>query len=59
MGVSVTNALSTRLEVEVKRESAVWQLAFSGGEVIEPAQTGRLPAAHQRHLRDVAGRALF
>lgn len=36
VGVSVTNALSTRLEVEVKRESAVWQLAFSGGEVIEP-----------------------
>lgn len=36
VGVSVTNALSTRLEVEVKRESAIWQLAFSGGEVIEP-----------------------
>ncbi|MCP9758273.1 DNA topoisomerase IV subunit B [Aquitalea sp. S1-19] len=36
VGVSVTNALSTRLEVEVKREGGVYQLAFSGGDVIEP-----------------------
>ena len=36
VGVSVTNALSTRLEVEVKREGGVHKLVFSGGDVIEP-----------------------
>jgi topoisomerase-4 subunit B len=44
VGVSVTNALSTRLEVEVKREGAVWQLAFAGGDVVEPlTQTRTCP----------------
>lgn len=38
VGVSVTNALSTRLEVEVTRDGARHQLAFSGGAVIEPLQ---------------------
>ncbi|MBI3383885.1 MAG: type IIA DNA topoisomerase subunit B [Aquabacterium sp.] len=36
VGVSVTNALSTRLQVMVCREKQVAQLAFSGGDVIEP-----------------------
>ena len=36
VGVSVTNALSTRLEVEVTRGGARHQLAFSGGALIEP-----------------------
>ncbi|MDC7718864.1 DNA topoisomerase IV subunit B [Vogesella sp. DC21W] len=36
VGVSVTNALSTRLEVEVKREGGVHKLVFAGGDVIEP-----------------------
>ncbi|MGQ0596039.1 DNA topoisomerase IV subunit B [Aquabacterium sp.] len=36
VGVSVTNALSTRLQVTVYREKQVAQLAFSGGDVIEP-----------------------
>ena len=36
VGVSVTNALSTRLEVEVRRDGSVWQIAFSGGDVVEP-----------------------
>jgi topoisomerase-4 subunit B len=36
VGVSVTNALSTRLEVEVVRDGARHQMAFSGGEVVEP-----------------------
>ncbi len=45
VGVSVTNALSTRLQVTVWREGQVAQLAFSGGDVIEalavrPAQAG-------------------
>ncbi len=36
VGVSVTNALSKRLEVNVWREGQVATLAFSGGDVIEP-----------------------
>jgi topoisomerase-4 subunit B len=36
VGVSVTNALSTRLEVTSYREGQVAKLAFSGGDVIEP-----------------------
>ncbi|HSN19316.1 MAG TPA: DNA topoisomerase IV subunit B [Usitatibacter sp.] len=33
VGVSVTNALSKRMEVRVKREGAVHEIAFEGGEV--------------------------
>ncbi|WP_432723158.1 DNA topoisomerase IV subunit B [Jeongeupia wiesaeckerbachi] len=41
VGVSVTNALSTRLEVEVKRDGALHRIVFAGGDVIEPlAVTG-------------------
>ena len=36
VGVSVTNALSTRLQVMVCRDKQVATLAFSGGDVIEP-----------------------
>jgi topoisomerase-4 subunit B len=36
VGVSVTNALSTRLEVTTYREAQVARLVFSGGDVIEP-----------------------
>ena len=44
VGVSVTNALSTRLEVEVTRDGGRFQLAFSGGALIEPlARTGDAP----------------
>jgi topoisomerase-4 subunit B len=35
VGVSVTNALSTRLEVEVQREGGVHKMAFADGEVCE------------------------
>ena len=38
VGVSVTNALSTRLEVEVVRDGGRHRLAFAGGAVIEPLQ---------------------
>ena len=38
VGVSVTNALSTRLEVEVVRDGGRFRLAFAGGTVIEPLQ---------------------
>lgn len=36
VGVSVTNALSTRLEVNVKREGKQHRIIFADGEVIEP-----------------------
>ena len=36
VGVSVTNALSKRLEVSVWREGQVAKIAFAGGDVIEP-----------------------
>ncbi|OIQ89740.1 DNA topoisomerase 4 subunit B [mine drainage metagenome] len=36
VGVSVTNALSTRLEVEIKREGRQHRIVFADGEVIEP-----------------------
>jgi len=39
VGVSVTNALSTRLEVTVWRDGNVSTLTFSGGDVIEPLTT--------------------
>jgi len=38
VGVSVTNALATRLEVTTYREGQVASLVFSGGDVIEPLQ---------------------
>ncbi len=36
VGVSVVNALSRRLEVEVKRDGKRWHMAFAHGEVAEP-----------------------
>lgn len=38
VGVSVTNALSTRLEVTAYRDKQVGRLVFSGGAVTEPLQ---------------------
>ena len=38
VGVSVTNALSTRLEATTYREGKVARLVFSGGDVIKPLQ---------------------
>jgi topoisomerase-4 subunit B len=38
VGVSVTNALSTRLEVTSYRDAQVARIVFAGGEVIEPLQ---------------------
>ena len=35
VGVSVTNALSKRLEVRVTRDGAIHEMAFAGGETIE------------------------
>ena len=38
VGVSVTNALASRLEVTTYREGTVARLVFAGGDVIEPLQ---------------------
>jgi topoisomerase-4 subunit B len=38
VGVSVTNALASRLQVTVYREGQVATIAFSGGDVVEPLQ---------------------
>ena len=44
VGVSVTNALSTRLEVEVRREGGVHKMAFADGVVAEKLKcTGASP----------------
>jgi topoisomerase-4 subunit B len=39
VGVSVTNALSSRLEITVWREGGVHQMAFADGDVIEKLKT--------------------
>ncbi len=39
VGVSVTNALSTRMEVSSHREGQVARIVFAGGDVIEPLVT--------------------
>jgi len=55
VGVSVTNALSTRLEVEVKREGKIHRIVFAGGDVAEklkvvgacgPRNTGTMLRIH-------------
>ncbi|HEY5632581.1 MAG TPA: DNA topoisomerase IV subunit B [Burkholderiaceae bacterium] len=43
VGVSVTNALSRRLEVTVWREGAAHEIAFAGGEVVKTLRS-RAPA---------------
>jgi topoisomerase-4 subunit B len=39
VGVSVTNALSRRLEVVVRRDKREHAIAFAGGEVVEPLRS--------------------
>ncbi len=53
VGVSVTNALSTRLEVDVKRAGATHRIVFADGEVIEPlVRTGDCgPRTHGTRVR--------
>jgi topoisomerase-4 subunit B len=42
VGVSVTNALSKRLEITVWREGGIHNLTFANGDVIEPLRTQAL-----------------
>ena len=44
VGVSVTNALSRRLEVTVWRDGREHRMAFAGGDVAEALQSGPMPA---------------
>ncbi len=48
VGVSVTNALSKRLQVTVWREGQVASLAFSGGDVIEPLALRKAAAGDRK-----------
>ncbi|MDE2300418.1 MAG: type IIA DNA topoisomerase subunit B [Burkholderiales bacterium] len=48
VGVSVTNALSKRLEVSVWRDGQVARLAFSGGDVIEPLALRKCAAGDRK-----------
>jgi topoisomerase-4 subunit B len=48
VGVSVTNALSQRLEVTVYREGQVAHVVFSGGDVIEPLQVRKAAAGDRK-----------
>jgi len=48
VGVSVTNALSRRLEVASHRDGHVARMAFAGGEVVEPMTRRPLQAGERR-----------
>jgi topoisomerase-4 subunit B len=43
VGVSVTNALSSRLEVVVRRDKREHTIVFAGGEVAEPLRSRAMP----------------
>jgi topoisomerase-4 subunit B len=49
VGVSVTNALSQRLEVTVWREGQVATLVFGGGDVVEPLALRKATGSERRH----------
>jgi len=48
VGVSVTNALSKRLEVTSHREGQVARIVFSGGDVVEPLTLRPLAAGERK-----------
>ena len=48
VGVSVTNALSTRLEVTTHREGQIARLAFAAGDVVEPLVARPLEAGERK-----------
>jgi len=48
VGVSVTNALSTRLEVSSHRDGHLARLVFAGGDVVEPVSRRPLAAGERK-----------
>ncbi len=50
VGVSVTNALSTRLEITVWREGKVHDIAFADGDVVEKLKS-RAPGKDEQEIR--------
>lgn len=48
VGVSVTNALAKRLQVQVWREGQTAALAFSGGDVVEPLKVRAAASGERR-----------
>jgi topoisomerase-4 subunit B len=48
VGVSVTNALSSRLEITVWREAGVHQMAFANGDVVEKMKSRSLARDEKR-----------
>lgn len=49
VGVSVTNALSKRLEITVWRETGLHQLTFADGDVIEPLRSQPIPRGDKKN----------
>ena len=49
VGVSVTNALSTRLDVTVWRDKQVATIGFSGGDVVAPLQVREATRGEKKH----------
>ncbi|MGK6307036.1 DNA topoisomerase IV subunit B [Variovorax sp. DT-64] len=48
VGVSVTNALSKRLEVQSFREGSAARIVFAGGDVVEPLQVRPIETGERR-----------
>jgi len=49
VGVSVTNALSKRLEITVWREGQVHRMAFANGEVVEKLESRPIARGEKKH----------
>jgi len=60
VGVSVVNALSDRLDVEIRREGKVWDIGFARGEKVRELSEVGTTTKKTLALRSVLARgALF